>query len=641
MREITSSDLEKPSGDYARDLRDGKRVLFRRGADSEARAEDADDRVLEFVASTDGVKRDGNRVRNEGWNFDNFAKNPVFLWGHDSGGGDTPPLPPIGSVIRYWVEDGPDGGTRLMIRVKFAEHELAETVYRLYQQGHLRAVSIGWAPLEYEPILDAEGAQIGWDFLRNELLEVSAVPVPSDPDALMIAAASGSLPQEQMGAFARALRTRDQGCYVLDHRALDGPGLPAEEQDREVDFDAGRQFVEALTEEVARLWEAIQAEDREKINECVKQTEAIIQAVEQMLHAVVDEVFEDDEPEIEQGPSDEEVEAARGFDEHAYETLVAVIADLGAALSMVEAAVADADPGEVAEHIGHAMRRVGQIEAVLAGVYRDYLYEADEEEEAPEEAPAEDEVMPDEEEDDLVAAIEALIERQVEAAGVTVSPEAEERALALIEDGRVNLVAGWQFDRSDAEAILGREDAPDWDLYAAAHLGRRDADEQADGYCYPVAKVQDGELVLYVAALRVARFASSRSGDAEVFEAAGRILEALRDHLEAGEAARQATVPARRVGKAISKARGSRLYEVREMADRMCRMLDEVLEEGGWDKDDEDRAGEAELLARISGLAEEFGLGDERALLDRIADLERRLAPRSTPEDLAEAILKS
>jgi hypothetical protein len=153
--------------------------------------------------------------------------------------------------------------------------------------------------------------------------------------------------------------------------------------------------------------------------------------------------------------------------------------------------------------------------------------------------------------------------------------------------------------------------------------------------------VQDGELVLYVAALRVARFASSRSGDAEVFEAAGRILEALRDHLEAGEAARQATVPARRVGKAISKARGSRLYEVREMADRMCRMLDEVLEEGGWDKDDEDRAGEAELLARISGLAEEFGLGDERALLDRIADLERRLAPRSTPEDLAEAILKS
>ena len=225
--------LDTPTGDYGRDLTEKKRVLFRRGASAAHRRIDEDeDRTLEFVASTDGIKRDGNRVRNDGWDFTNFKKNPVFLWGHDSGGGDSAPLPPIGSVIDFWTEGteqsagglngdkpGSKGGSRLMIRVKFATHELAETVFQLYLQGHLRAVSIGWTPIEYEAMLDEEGVQVGWDFMKNELLEVSAVPVPSDPDALMTAAASGVLPENQLGAFARAVRTSQADAYVLDDRA--------------------------------------------------------------------------------------------------------------------------------------------------------------------------------------------------------------------------------------------------------------------------------------------------------------------------------------------------------------------------------------------------------------------------------------
>lgn len=201
--------LDSPSGNLIRDLSNGRRVLIRRGAQCEVRAaENDDDRVVEFVASTEGVKRDGHEVMARGFDFTNFDKNPVFLWGHDQGSPDRPPLPPIGSVIDRKVE-ADDAGARLVIRVKFAEHELADTVFRLYRDKHMRSVSIGWLPIKTEP------TKTGVRFLESELLEVSAVPVPADPDATMRHLRTVS--DEIRTCFARATRS-DGNAYMLDAR---------------------------------------------------------------------------------------------------------------------------------------------------------------------------------------------------------------------------------------------------------------------------------------------------------------------------------------------------------------------------------------------------------------------------------------
>jgi len=208
--------LDAPSGNLVRDLESGKRVELRRGQNTRVEKAGSDERVIRFVCSTDGVKRDGNRLRNDGWDLESFSKNPVMLWSHDYS------QPPVGSW-QDWkvVKDGEDSS--LVMTAKFADYDFADTVYKLYLDGHMRAVSIGWTPLEYDKIEDDDGNFVGFDFLKNELLECSAVPIPADPDALMEATARGLISGDKMERFAQVVRVGDitRGeAYVLDHRGL-------------------------------------------------------------------------------------------------------------------------------------------------------------------------------------------------------------------------------------------------------------------------------------------------------------------------------------------------------------------------------------------------------------------------------------
>lgn len=243
--------LEAPTGDLKRDLTDRRKVLLRRGVGcDEVRAVgDPSDRKIRFIASTDGVKRDGNRVRNDGWDLTNFRKNPAMLWAHDYGSDDRPPAPPIGSwsneeVIRW------QGGDALAMTATFANHRDADVIYNLYLEGHLRAVSIGWTPLEYEPILDEDGRQVGWDMTRNELLECSCVPIPADPDALIVATQRGLIASEDLEKFSRTYGIESsESVYVLDSRdpvEKEPAREMLEDIDRESEDDDGDAPVAAL-----------------------------------------------------------------------------------------------------------------------------------------------------------------------------------------------------------------------------------------------------------------------------------------------------------------------------------------------------------------------------------------------------------
>lgn len=132
--------------------------------------------VYRFTASTASVDRDGDIIMQDGWELDNFAKNPVILYGHDQFG-----TFPVGKAIAADVK-----GDSLSVDVDFTPRSVSESgheVYRLVDAGFLNAVSVGFAPIEF--VWNDEHK--GYDFHRTELLEVSIVAVPANQEALIAA----------------------------------------------------------------------------------------------------------------------------------------------------------------------------------------------------------------------------------------------------------------------------------------------------------------------------------------------------------------------------------------------------------------------------------------------------------------------
>ena len=68
-------------------------------------------------------------------------------------------------------------------RCGFAETALGEEYWQLYKDKHMRAFSIGFIPLEWKDERDQQQGDIR-TYTNIELLEISAVPVPSNRRAL-------------------------------------------------------------------------------------------------------------------------------------------------------------------------------------------------------------------------------------------------------------------------------------------------------------------------------------------------------------------------------------------------------------------------------------------------------------------------
>ena len=129
---------------------------------------------LRFVVSTGAVDRHGDVVSPEGWQLAAYRANPVVLWAHDYR------QPPIGRAARVWQQGG-----ALLAEVEFAPTRFAQEVEALYRQGYQQGVSVGFRPLRFEERRDVRnGALLGLRFLEQELLEISAVPVPANRGAL-------------------------------------------------------------------------------------------------------------------------------------------------------------------------------------------------------------------------------------------------------------------------------------------------------------------------------------------------------------------------------------------------------------------------------------------------------------------------
>ena len=143
-------------------------------AGSSAQRKDNGAAPVTFVLSTDDVDRHGDVVCSDGWRLEAYRENPVLLWAHDYR------HPAIGRAASVWTEPH-----RLLAKVEFAPSAFAQEVASLYVAGFQWGVSVGFRPIRWEERRDSRsGAFIGIKYLEQELLEVSAVPVPANRSAL-------------------------------------------------------------------------------------------------------------------------------------------------------------------------------------------------------------------------------------------------------------------------------------------------------------------------------------------------------------------------------------------------------------------------------------------------------------------------
>ena len=139
----------------------------------QATGELATDPLL-IVASMGTEDRVGDVIDPNGWELASYLRNPVFLWAHRRS------EPPIGRSARTWVEDD-----CLKALIEFAPTAEAQSVRALYVGGYMRGISVGFRPLKWSRRAASNGRRATY-FARQELLEISAAPVPMHPQALAV-----------------------------------------------------------------------------------------------------------------------------------------------------------------------------------------------------------------------------------------------------------------------------------------------------------------------------------------------------------------------------------------------------------------------------------------------------------------------
>ena len=185
---------------------------------------------LDFIASNQALDRYGEIIMADGWRLENYRRNPVFQNAHQYG--DV--LFTLGKALVTEVRELA-GGPALFQRIEFAVevNPMARIAYGLYQGRFLNAVSVGFIPLRWEE--PRENGRVGDSalrqnggvgdsalprrrFLEQELLEVSAVGIPANPEALQLGLKAGAIVKadlrdllDLLGRFAGAQSAAECG----------------------------------------------------------------------------------------------------------------------------------------------------------------------------------------------------------------------------------------------------------------------------------------------------------------------------------------------------------------------------------------------------------------------------------------------
>ena len=192
--------------------------------------------VLDFIASSETLDRYDEILLASGWRLEHYRRNPVFQNAHQYG--DV--LHTLGKALITEVRSGPSTinsqpSTFLYQRIEFAVdvNPVARIAYGLYRGGFLNAVSVGFIPIRW---VDGDAkSNFRRKYLEQELLEVSAVGIPANPDALQLGLEAGAVQKGDL------LETLERTKEILSRlRALGAPAtLPASGSELQLATPAG------------------------------------------------------------------------------------------------------------------------------------------------------------------------------------------------------------------------------------------------------------------------------------------------------------------------------------------------------------------------------------------------------------------
>jgi len=217
-----------------------------------------------FTISTAAVDRDGDTIKQDGWELSEYMKNPVVLWAHDT------TSPPVAKSTMVFVD--PETSTLKSV-AKFPSKDLypfGNMIGRMYLNGFLRGASVGFMPIEYE-IDEARDGLMPTNFKKQKLLEWSAVPVPSNPEGL---------------AQARSVGIDTTPMVEWAEKILDGAGalvLP-------------RSLYEATYKQVAPVHFAVTRKD-EEVSFSILEKEEIETEIDDVPKELLEDFYAKEEPE--------------------------------------------------------------------------------------------------------------------------------------------------------------------------------------------------------------------------------------------------------------------------------------------------------------------------------------------------------
>lgn len=206
-------------------------TTIRRTIHPEVRVLDSKAGTVEYVASDESLDSNREVIRAAGWRFTHFQKNAPFVDSHDYSSIEKV----IGKVLDFRVEKG-----RLIETVQFAkdveQNSLAQKAWAMTEAGFLKAVSVGFWPVKqvtsaarsFADQLNELGlppdAPVRTIYTEQEQIELSAVVIGANPNALARAYKAGILNDEDLDHFSTERERRCSPAAILDalaagHRA--------------------------------------------------------------------------------------------------------------------------------------------------------------------------------------------------------------------------------------------------------------------------------------------------------------------------------------------------------------------------------------------------------------------------------------
>ena len=125
------------------------------------------------IASSDVIDRQGESIKQDGWDLKNYKQNPILLWMHDH-------TKPLGKATRVWLDKT---GTTPVLKFKGVISDATEwgkAAKQLIEEGILNSFSVGFRAMDVDDN----------NITKAELYEISLVTVPANPEARILAAKS-------------------------------------------------------------------------------------------------------------------------------------------------------------------------------------------------------------------------------------------------------------------------------------------------------------------------------------------------------------------------------------------------------------------------------------------------------------------